>query len=333
MRIALFDMFPQWPLARQTPGRALRWGANEFAINPPGGTFDGCLVFDGLLGTTAIDCPADRTVFIAGEPPSIKLYHAAFLAQFATVVTCHSDTPHPRKLHTQQGYPWHMGVARRDGGLLATLDYDSLRAAVSPEKDKLISVIVSDKAVTPGHAYRRAFVAGLQQHFGARIDVFGRGIRPISDKTEGILPYRYHVALENSEFPEYWTEKLADSFLGFAHPLYWGCPNLARYFPADSVTMLNIHDPAQAIAAIEQAIGEDRYERSRAAVAEARDRVLDRYNLFALAGELIGMASSQPATACRLKPEAVFRDSLSKKLRQRLRRTVPRRFRRKAPAL
>jgi hypothetical protein len=333
MRIALFDMFPQWPLARQTPGGTLCWGTTEFAINPSGGTFDGCVVFDGLIDTTAIECPPDRTVFIAGEPPSIKLYHTGFLEQFATVVTCHSDTPHRRKLHTQQGYPWHIGVSRRDGGLVETLDYDGLRAAPPPEKDKLISVIVSDKAVTPGHAYRRAFVARLQQHFGARLDVFGRGIRPIADKADGILPYRYHVALENSEFPDYWTEKLADSFLGFAHPLYWGCPNLARYFPADSFTMLNIHDPAQAIAAIEQAIDEDRYERSREAVAEARRRVLDTYNLFALAGELVGAASAQPPSACRLKPESVFRDSLTKKLRQRLRRTVPRRFRRKTPAL
>src|SRR5438270_792748 len=208
MRIALFDMFPEWPLARQTPDGALRWGATEFVINPSAGRFDGCVVFDGLLGETMIDCPGDRTIFIAGEPPSIKLYHTGFLAQFATVVTCHSDTPHPRKLHVQQGYPWHIGVARRDGGLVAALDYDAFRAAPPPEKEKLISVIVSDKAVTPGHAHRRAF-----------------------------------------------------------------------------------------------------------------------------AGELVGATSSQPAGACRLKPEAVFRDSLSKKLRQRLRRTVPRRFRRKAPAL
>src|SRR5207237_10439335 len=112
--------------------------------------------------------------------------------------------------------------------------------------------------------------------------------RSTSDKPAGTPPYRYHVALQNSEFPYYCTEKLADSFLGFAHPLYWGCPNLARYFPAGSFTMLNIHDPAPAIAAIEQAIGEDRFERSREAVAAARERVLERYNLFALAGELVG---------------------------------------------
>jgi hypothetical protein len=332
-RIALFDMFPQWPLARQTPGGALRWGAAEFVINPDGGAFDGCVVFDGLLRETAIACPADRTFFIAGEPPSIKLYHSTFLEQFAAVVTCHSDTPHRRLIHGQQGYPWHIGVARRDGGLVAAQDYDGLRAAIMPQKTGLISVIVSDKAVTPGHAYRRAFVARLRQHFRARIDIFGRGLRPLADKADGIVPYRYHVALENSAFPDYWTEKLADSFLGFAHPLYWGCPNLERYFPAGSFTVLNIHDPAQAIATIEEAIAEDRFALSRDAVAASRDRVLDTYNLFALACDLVATPSTQPAAPCRIRPEAVFRDSVTKKLRQRLRRAVPRRFRPKTPTL
>ncbi len=216
---------------------------------------------------------------------------------------------------------------------MAAQDYDGFIAAGVPAKSKLISVIVSDKAVTPGHAYRRAFVARLQQHFGADIDVFGRGIRAIEDKDEGIAPYRYHVALENSEFPDYWTEKLADAFLGGAHPLYWGCPNLERYFPAQSFTALNIHDPSQAIAAIEQAIAEQRFEHSRDAVAEARELVLNRYNLFALAGDLVAPSSTQPPSACRIRPEAIFRDSLTKKLRHRLRRTMPRRFRRQAPPL
>jgi hypothetical protein len=333
MRIALFDMFPQWPLARQTPGGALRWGDAEFAINPAGGAFDGCVVFDGLLRETAIECPSDRTFFIAGEPPSIKLYHTGFLAQFAAVVTCHSDTPHRRKIHDQQGYPWHIGVTRRDGGLVATQDYDGFRAGVMPQKSKLISVIVSDKAVTPGHAYRRAFVARLQRHFGAAIDVFGRGINSLADKVDGIIPYRYHVALENSAFPDYWTEKLADAFLGFAHPLYWGCPNLDRYFPSGSFTALNIHDPETAIATIEQAIAEQRFERSRDALAQARGLVLHDYNLFALACGLVVPLSAAAPSPCRLRPESVFRDSLTKKLRHRLRRTVPRRFRAKAPPL
>jgi hypothetical protein len=326
-RIALFDMFPEWPLARQTPGHALVWRDVEFAINPANGRFDACVVFDGLLAETNITCPPDRTVFIAGEPPSIKYYDPVFLGQFHGVVTCHSDTPHPRKMNRQQGYAWHFGVARTPGGLIPRWDYDSLTGAAATEKTKLISVIVSDKTITPGHRNRRALVTRLREHFGDAIDIFGRGIRDLPDKADGILPYRYHVALENSQFPDYWTEKLADAFLGWAHPFYWGCPNVDQYFPADSLTPINIYDPESAIATIDQAIVEQRFEKSIAAVETARSLVLDTYNLFALAADLTMPLSSAAPSALRLRPETLYRDSLRKRISRRLRRAMPRRIR------
>jgi hypothetical protein len=329
-RIALFDTFPEWPLARQAPGNALRWGDAEFAINPTGGAFDGCVVYDGLLAETQIDCPPDRSIFIAGEPPSIKYYDAGFLAQFHSVVTCHSDTPHPRKLHRQQGYPWHYGVARTPEGLVARWDYDALTGAAATAKTKLLSVIVSDKTTTAGHRHRRALVARLRAHFGNEIDVFGRGVRDLPDKADGILPYRYHVALENSEFADYWTEKLADSFLGRAHPFYWGCPNVGRYFPQDALTPINIYDPDSAIATIERAIAEQRYEKSVATIETARALVLDTYNLFALAADLTQPLSSAAPSVLHLRPESLYRDSLRKRLSRRLRRAVPRRLRAQA---
>ena len=326
-RIALFDMFPEWPLARQTRAGALRWGDAEFAINPADGAFDGCVVFDGLLAETKISCPPDKTVFIAGEPPSIKAYHPGFLGQFHSVITCHSDTPHPRKLHREQGYPWHFGVARTQGGLMARWDYDALVSAAATTKTKLISAIVSDKTTTAGHRHRRALVARLREHFGDQIDVFGRGIRDVPDKADGILPYRYHVALENSEFPDYWTEKLADAFLGRAHPFYWGCPNIERYFPAASLTRINIYDPDEAISTIDQAIAGQRYEKSATAVEAARALVLDTYNLFALAAEVTLPLSGKAPSTFLLRPESFYRDSLRKRLSRRLRRAVPRQLR------
>jgi hypothetical protein len=330
-RIALFEMFPEWPLARQTPGNALRWGDAEFAINPLDGAFDACVVYDGLLDETRITCPPDRTVFIAGEPPSIKYYDPRFLGQFHTVVTCHTDTPHPRKLHWQQGYPWHFGVATTPGGPISRWDYDTLADAAATAKTKLISVVVSDKTTTAGHRNRRALVTRLREHFGNEIDIFGRGVRHLPDKADGILPYRYHVALENSEFPDYWTEKLADSFLGRAHPFYWGCPNIERYFPVDSLTPINIYDLDSAVATIAQAIADQRFEKSIAAIEAARSLVLDRYNLFALAADVTMPPSSAAAAPLHLRPEPLYRDSLRKRLSRRLRRAVPRRLRVGAP--
>jgi hypothetical protein len=329
-RIALFDTFPEWPLARQTPGSALRWGDAAFTINPADGEFDACVVFDGLLATTNISCPPDRSVFIIGEPPSIKHFHPGFLAQFHTIVTSYSDTPHPRKLHRQQAYPWHFGVTRAPGGLTASWSYDTLTAAPAAAKTKLLSVIVSDKTITAGHRHRRALVEQLRAAFGDSIDIFGRGVRDLPDKADGILPYRYHVAMENSEFADYWTEKLADSFLGRAHPFYWGCPNVEQYFPAESFTPINIYDPDAAIATIRQAIAEQRFEASATAVETARSLVLDTFNLFAVAAELTLPRSSAAPAPLRLRPETLYRDSIRKRLSRRLRRALPRKMRAQA---
>ena len=315
---------PGWPWASQTPAGALRWGDAEFELNPVRGAFDACVAFSGLVGETEVVCPPDRTVFVVGEPPSIKHYRAEFLNQFHSVVTCHSDTPHPRKLHRQQGIPWHFGLARTPGGLISRWDYDRLKAARAPAKTKLISAIVSDKAATFGHRQRMALVARLRERFGDQIDIFGRGVRDLPDKADGILPYRYHLALENSEYPDYWTEKLADTFLGGAYPFYWGCPNIDRYFPADSLTAINIYDPDAAIAMIEQAIAEQRFEKSVTAREEARGLVLDTYNFFALAADVTLPRSSATPSSLSLRPESDFRDRAGKPFRQRLMSLVPR---------
>ena len=105
-------------------------------------------------------------------------------------------------------------------------------------------------------------VERLVRHFGSRLSRYGRGFKPIPDKAEAILPYRYHITLENSSVKDYWTEKLADAYLGGAYPLYWGCPNLADYFPSDAFTMIDIDDPDTAIATIEKAIDNDYFPKA-----------------------------------------------------------------------
>jgi len=68
---------------------------------------------------------------------------------------------------------------------------------------------------------------------------FGRGFQPIDDKMEAILPYRFHLVLENSVLPNYWTEKLADAYLGWAYPVYLGCPNVNEYMPGPALAFIN----------------------------------------------------------------------------------------------
>ena len=78
------------------------------------------------------------------------------------------------------------------------------------------------------------------------------GFDPIPDKWDAIYLYKYHIVLENCSIPDYWTEKLADAFLGLAYPIYYGCTNLSSYFPEKSFTPIDIDNPEQAISILKK---------------------------------------------------------------------------------
>jgi len=168
-----------------------------------------------------------------------------------------------------------------DGQRHVNLDYDRLHDMPSPpKKTKILSVITSDKAFTRGHIERIRFVTLLKERFGDQVDVFGHGFRNFNDKWEVLAPYRYHVVIENSSEPDYWTEKVSDCYLAGTFPIYYGCTNLAKYFPSDSFTPIDIRRPEEAISRIALAMQTLPDNRATAALAEAKRKVLDEYNLF-----------------------------------------------------
>ena len=96
----------------------------------------------------------------------------------------------------------------------------------------------------------------LRPEVGADCDIFGYGFQPIADKWDALAAYHYHLVLENSCVPDYWTEKLRMPFLAWCVPLVWGCPNLADYFPADSFVALGSERCRRSLAQVRQTISQ-----------------------------------------------------------------------------
>jgi hypothetical protein len=311
IKVKLTTPCPEWPFFRQTPGEKSVWGNYEFFENIEVDECDFWVVYDTILTETTVNCPKEHTLIITGEPPSVKQYKAAYLAQFATVVTCHRELSHPRVFLSHPAQPWHVGRRVQNGVSTGfTKNYDELASAPFVSKERQISVITSNKTITSGHRKRIEFVNALKNHFGERIEVFGRGIRDVEDKWDAIAPYKYHVVLENSSFPDYWTEKLTDSFLAGAFPFYYGCPNLSDYFQENSYRPIDVHDSAAAINVIERALSEGVYEKHQADLVRAKVAVLNKYNLYALIAEicdgLTKKASDYGSSMVRIKPESAF---------------------------
>ena len=275
--------YPNWPIARQTPHQQGVWGDYTFILNQEKKECDYWVVFEGLPQGESAYCPEENTILITAEPPTLKQYRPEFLRQFAVVITCRADLKHPQTIIDQPGLPWHIGRRQKDHVNLSwSKDYDQLSAITHYEKRKELSVISSTKAFSDGHRLRLAFVSTLQNHFGDRIDVFGLGIKEIEDKWDALAPYKYHIAIENCAVTDYWTEKISDPFLAGCHPIYYGCPNIERYFPEKALTRIDLLQPEQAIVIIEKCLARKRYEEYGQEIQKARDAVLNQYNLFSM---------------------------------------------------
>lgn len=104
--------------------------------------------------------------------------------------------------------------------------------AIYPKK-RLVSMIASNKAFTPGQKFRIATMEKVKDS----VDVMGRGCRPIANKVEGLADYMFSIAMENCRIPYYFSEKLVDCFACGTVPIYWGCPDIGRFFdPAGIIT-------------------------------------------------------------------------------------------------
>lgn len=308
-RVKLSVSFGQFPILRQTPGGRGIWGNYAFVSEPQLDPCDAWVVYNNLdtAYAQASHCPPNRTLLVIGEPPSRVGINSAYASQFSAFVGCHPANDHPGLIRTHQGLPWWVGVRRRGAGQFeARMGYDELSALRHIEKPRLLSLVCSNLIITPDHRKRVRFVQRLAQHFGDRLALYGAGFRPIEDKWDAIAPYKYHIVLENSCVPNYWTEKLADAFLGGALPIYHGCPNIERYFSPESLVRIDIDRPEQAIETIEQVLAESRFERVRDAIWEARRRVLDEHNLFALIARVLDGRPPSERQRVMIHPAAHF---------------------------
>ena len=72
------------------------------------------------------------------------------------------------------------------------------------------------------------------------VEKFGAGAgRHIATKEEGLIPYLFHIAIENSKINNYFSEKLLDCFATSTVPVYWGCPNIGEFFNTDGMILFN----------------------------------------------------------------------------------------------
>ena len=118
----------------------------------------------------------------------------------------------------------------------------------TPQKSKLMSIMVSNKTYTPGHRYRHMIVQHILKYKWP-IDIWGNGVDiykrkfPDSKNIKGgfktmeemCKDYMFTIAIENTSHAHYFTEKIINPFINNTIPLYWGCKKIEEYFPKHTI--------------------------------------------------------------------------------------------------
>ena len=251
-------------------------------------------------------------LFFSGEPPFVKVYSQKFLNQFDHIITSHSGSDKrnaPFYHKTQQSLPWYFGYDFKEKNI--NYSFEQLENMIVPLKTKKISFITSNREYLPGHASRLNLLKELQNRYNNEIDFFGKGIKDIDDKAEGLLPYQFSICIENSNISDYWSEKIADAFLGYTIPVYFGCKNMDSYFPNDSYIPLNIKNISSVFAAIDELLSDsdELYQKYLPGVIEARKRLIYKYNLYPSIISLTeSIVLSENIEKITLKPSTIFHD-------------------------
>lgn len=319
LRVKLLSREPVRCWERQLPGSERVWGGCRFIFDRDERDYDWLVIYDDLppikaerrsLREEQLACHKQHTLLVTTEPSSIKAYGGAYVAQFGCVLTSQEEwaLPHRDRIYSQPALRWFYGL-----GTDYTVSYSQMKNADPPVKTHDVSMVWSGKKERhTWHRDRYEFMRRIRDSLPG-LDVYGRGVRQLVDKAEALDSYRYHIAIENHVGLHHWTEKLADAFLGFTLPFYFGCPNAEDYFPAESFIRIDIMDFEKALRTIVDAVRNNEYEMRLPYIIEARRRVLEEYNLMAVLSREIMQRNVLPVRQGDVGGRILSRYALRKK--------------------
>ncbi len=277
---------------RQFPGNFPQWGECLFDFDVDCRDYDWLVVYqdlppdDSFFTEEKLACPREKTMLITGEPSTITVFGKDYLRQFGCILTFQEPWAmrHPNVIFHHPGLLWYYGLPADKGKFLT---WDLLAASPLPKKTRLISTVCSQRTgnITL-HSTRVDFTWRLKEDL-PELDIFGHGVNPMNDKAEALDAYMFHIAVENHVYDHHLTEKLPDAFLGYTLPFYHGAPNADEYFPKESFIPIDINDYQRSRDIIKSHLRNNEYRDRLPYIIEARRRVLEEQNLFAIVSRKI----------------------------------------------
>ena len=266
MLVKLVRYYEYPDLKRQTPGCSFKWGEYTFTEED----VDECdylVILDHPKEDFSVKVKESNIIHICQEPPNETSLYRQYGNKYNSLIINQIDTKKNNILF-HGALPWHIN---KDYDFLSNLTLDNLK------KENKISWITSNKNTTKGHMQRMNFLDRIKDlDF---VHLYGRGIKDIDDKWDALYDAKYSIAYENFSNDYYWTEKISDAFLAFSMPIYVGCKKISDFFPEKSYIQIDPNDKHIKLF-FKDLIKSNTFEERKEYISEARNLILEKYQLF-----------------------------------------------------
>jgi hypothetical protein len=123
------------------------------------------------------------------------------------------------------------------------------------------------------------------------LSYYDEGENYVEDKFEKLKDYRYCLAFDNGQYDNYFGTQFTDAVLSWTVPVYWGAPNISEFFPEGSYISFDASDLNETHR-IMDILENDDYEKRLPALREARNLILNKYNIWPTIYEAITTGKS-----------------------------------------
>jgi hypothetical protein len=162
-------------------------------------------------------------------------------------------------------------------------------------KNKLCSIVTSNKSLTSGHNFRNIITSYIDRN-NINIDIYGgnynnlpyittKGFTPehsgrhiTNGKINALKDYMFSISIENTKKDLYFTEKLIDCFLTGTIPIYYGCPSIYKFFNSNGII---IFDSLEDLIAILPSLSIELYNNMKPYIEE-NYKIAQQYKSFVI---------------------------------------------------
>lgn len=265
--IVKIERYYKYPdLKRQTQHSSFKWKDITFTEEEVT-ECDYLVILDYPKKDIAINVNRNNILHLCLEPANEVSKYRQF-ANRQVAVNFNQTNIKTNNVLSHGALPWHID---KDYDFLINFDRKEL------VKNDTIVWVTSNQRNSKGHVSRMNFLDIIKNlEF---VKLYGRGIQPIDNKWDVLSTSKYAIAYENFQNDYNWTEKIVDCYLSYTMPLYFGCSKINNFFPKESYIQLDPLDKHIELF-LKEVVTSKKWENSLEAIEEARNLVLNEYQLF-----------------------------------------------------